>query len=175
MGKQLAIKGTQDPNYPELEEAAESYRDVRDARMELTEKEVVVKDDLLGLMKKHKLKSYRLPHSELVVELVAGEETVKVRKIKDGEGAPARTRFEDKDEPAKAKATATPEPPKSEPRRRSKAKGDVTKAHVEGSTTEITSPKDLIDLADEGVDKPKKKSGKGKAGKKKGRGTGGGR
>lgn len=168
MGQQLKMKGTEDPNYPDVEAAAEEYRDVRDRRMALTDEEVDKKEELHRLMKKHKLKTYRLPNSEHVAELVAGEETVKVRKVKDGEGSPARTRFEDDDKAAESKTekTAAPEPPKSEPRKRSKPKGDGTRAHADGKTTEITDPKGLIDLADEGAPKPRKKAGKGKRGKR---------
>ncbi len=83
MGKQQRLKGTEDKRFPDVEEAAEAYRDVRDERMELTEKEIDAKSELMARMKEHKLKTYRIPHSGLEVEVVAGEETVKVRKIKD--------------------------------------------------------------------------------------------
>lgn len=153
MGKQMKMPGTEDPNYPDVEEAAENYRDVRDERMGLTDKEVDAKAVLHGLMKKHKLKTFRLPNSEHVVELIPGEETVRVRKVKETDKSPARTAFKDTDEPTEAPSNDTaPEAPK----RRSKPKGDGTRAHADGGATEISG--DLIDLKDEG--EPKKKHGK---------------
>lgn len=166
MGKQMKIAGTEDPNYPDVEEAAEAYRDVRDQRMELTDKECDAKAVLHDRMKKHKLKAYRLPNSEHVAELVmTGVETVRVRKVKETDTKPARTAFKDTDEPTTAPdSTDRGDPTPETPQRRSKPKGDGTRAHADGGTTNISA--DLLDLKDGGAPKKRKSKGSKKHGKR---------
>lgn len=66
----------------EIEKAAKKYVDVRDERMELTEREVKLRGDLIEKMKKHKLESYRCEDQNFVVNL-STEEKVKVTKVSD--------------------------------------------------------------------------------------------
>lgn len=63
----------------ELDDAAETYADLRDRRMATGLKEQEAQAELMALMKKHKLKTYTLPDGRKV-EVVPGEEKVKVRK-----------------------------------------------------------------------------------------------
>jgi hypothetical protein len=75
--KQRRLPGTEDPVIEELVEAAEHYVDIRDKRMSLTPKENELKTDLLNLMHKHHKKTYN--HNGITIEIIAEEETVKVR------------------------------------------------------------------------------------------------
>ena len=57
--KQLEISGTERAGYDEeIAKKAATYIEARDARMELTKKEVDAKTDLLTAMKERKLESY---------------------------------------------------------------------------------------------------------------------
>jgi hypothetical protein len=106
MGKQQEIPGTEEPKIPEVEHAAESYREIRDERMELTESEITAKATLLAVMKKHNLKAYKDKVAGYVVLVEAGEDNVKVKKLQpDGSVKPMRTKKEESDEDA-AKALA---------------------------------------------------------------------
>lgn len=75
--KQTDLPGMTDRKLKDIHEAAERYVDVRDQRQALTPKEVALKAELLGLMKKHRLDRYSFDGLE--VERVTEEETVKVR------------------------------------------------------------------------------------------------
>lgn len=79
--KQLPIEGMEPARIEAIEKAAEAYADIRNERMELTETEVKRKQTLIDVMKKHQQKLYRFDDHE--VELVPGEDSVKVRKVKD--------------------------------------------------------------------------------------------
>ena len=84
--KQPELEGMTGPGVapvviPEIDKAAEKYVNIRDKRMLLTEDEIEAKGLLTELMKKHSLKTYR--YDERLVELKPGEETVKVKKVKD--------------------------------------------------------------------------------------------
>jgi len=84
--RQLQIKGTERKSVPEVEEAAEAYREVRDERMELTRKEKLKKFELLAVMKAHKIKKYKYDDDsgeELLVELSEKEPDVSVKKTGD--------------------------------------------------------------------------------------------
>ncbi len=61
----------------ELHKAALDYVSVRDARMELTEKETAAKAVVLDLMTKHKETTYNVEGVEIA--LIPGEPTVKVK------------------------------------------------------------------------------------------------
>ena len=65
----------------EIEDASESYVDVRDRRIALTKEEAEKKSTLREAMKKHKLKQYT--YGQKIVKFVhAKEADVKVRTIK---------------------------------------------------------------------------------------------
>ena len=85
-----------------MEDAAESYAEIRDQRMELTESEVSAKATLLAVMKKHNLKSYKDKGAGLYVMIEEGEDNVKVKKLQaDGTiEKTARKRKEESDEEA---------------------------------------------------------------------------
>jgi hypothetical protein len=82
-------KGVEVLSIPEIESAAESYREIRDKRMELTEKECKAKEVLLITMQRHKDKLpkdstngtsfYRF--DDRIVELQPGSENVKVKSV----------------------------------------------------------------------------------------------
>ncbi len=80
-GKTGRLPGMEDAEIEELEDQARTYVSARDERMACTETEVEEKTSLLGLMKKYDRKSYR--HGEVEIKVVAEEETVKVRIIKE--------------------------------------------------------------------------------------------
>ena len=103
MGKaeQTEIPGTEEPKIPEVEHAAESYREIRDERMELTESEVTAKASLIAVMKAHKLTVYKDKVAGYAVFIEQGEDNVKVKKLApDGTVKPARARKEESDEEA---------------------------------------------------------------------------
>lgn len=82
--RQTELPGTEPKRIKEVEEAAESFRELRDQVKKLTEERDKAKETLGDAMKKHKLEVYRLedtdPPEEVVIE-VAHEE-VKIRKVK---------------------------------------------------------------------------------------------
>ena len=63
----------------EIEIAAGDYVSIRDKRMALTEKEVLARQTLVELMRKHGLTNYRYDEEEVV--LIEGEFKVKVRLV----------------------------------------------------------------------------------------------
>lgn len=67
--------------HPDIDEAEEAYVEIRDARQELTPREVAAKAELLALMKKHNLLVYKTP-SGATVRVVVESETVKVENAK---------------------------------------------------------------------------------------------
>lgn len=79
--KQETIPGTgrQDRN-PKIEKLASAYRDARDERMQLTEKEVAAKAELLNAMKDAGLEVYKCSDEEYDVVVEPSEETVKVKR-----------------------------------------------------------------------------------------------
>jgi len=66
---------------PEVEEAAESYREARDERMGWNDEESKRKKTLLELMRRHKLMKCAVGDDH-IAERLAGDEDVKVRKKK---------------------------------------------------------------------------------------------
>jgi hypothetical protein len=80
-GKQARLPTMEDPVIEDLESAARLYADTRDKRMRLLDYEVQLKEDLLGLMVKNKKRRY--VRDGVTIEIVAKEETVKVRIKKD--------------------------------------------------------------------------------------------
>lgn len=79
------------PRIKELDKAALDYRKVRDERAALNLEEGQLKTKLDELMKKHDLKVYPIPDTDLEVAVVVESETVKVQKRskpkKSGDGA----------------------------------------------------------------------------------------
>ena len=63
-----------------LHDAALSYAEIRDQRQALTKQEVELKGSLLTLMHKHKKDHYE--YNGVTIDLVAEQETVKVRVAK---------------------------------------------------------------------------------------------
>lgn len=80
--RQKEFAGMERVRIPELEEAAYELRDVRSERQALTAQEVELAERISGLMKEHKLKSYRLDGDDEVV-IIPSEFKVKVRKVKE--------------------------------------------------------------------------------------------
>lgn len=83
--------------HKDVAKSADAYVAARDERMEGTRIEVAAKEELIKLMQQHKLKIYRDPDSDVVVELKLTPESidVKVKQAKpkkedaeddDGEG-----------------------------------------------------------------------------------------
>lgn len=66
----------------EIEKKAKKYVEARDERMELTEREVKTRADLIEAMKKHKLESYRCEDQNFLVNMTT-EEKIKVTKVSD--------------------------------------------------------------------------------------------
>jgi hypothetical protein len=82
--KQQRLPGTEDAEIEELHDAAFEYAGIRDQRMALTPQETGLKQKVLALMKKYKKQTYA--HNGVEIEVVAEEETVKVRVKKEKEG-----------------------------------------------------------------------------------------
>lgn len=70
--EQQQIAGTERPTDPDIEQAARVYRDARDARMDLTKKEVLKRDELVAVMRAKNVRIYKFDGpdgEELTVEL----------------------------------------------------------------------------------------------------------
>lgn len=78
---QKRLPGVEDPEIEDLVAAAEAYVIIRDKRMKLTPLESEAKVAVLEAMHKHKRKKY--VHDGIEIEVIAEEETVKVRVKKD--------------------------------------------------------------------------------------------
>jgi hypothetical protein len=83
--KQGELPGMEREQIKEVDDAAEAYRDARDARMKKTETEKESKDALIEVMRKHKLTVYRDESVDppLVITLV-DKTNVKVTEVEDG-------------------------------------------------------------------------------------------
>ena len=75
--RQATLPQMEDRAIEELQRGGIEYAEVRDERMTLTKDEVARKVILLRLMKKHNKLSYA--YDGVVITIVPGEETVKVR------------------------------------------------------------------------------------------------
>lgn len=82
--KQPELDGVGKVEVKQIEEVAEEYVRVRDARMDLTKKEVSARNRLLDLMHEHKLQTYE--YDEHVVEITQ-KEKIKVKKAGADEDA----------------------------------------------------------------------------------------
>jgi hypothetical protein len=92
---QLQVPGTERTEVPEIEEAAERYREARDERAEMSKTEARLKLELLSLMRAHKLTLYRYTDGEGEEREVAAREDpkVKLRRVEtdvDEEPAPIK-------------------------------------------------------------------------------------
>ena len=65
--KQTALPGLENRDIPEIEEAAERYRDIRDDRIAMSRDEAEAKQSLIEVMKKHNRTVYT--HNGLSVTL----------------------------------------------------------------------------------------------------------
>lgn len=79
--RQKRLPTMEDHRLPDLEEAALSYAEKRDARMALLRKETDQKDVLHNLMRRYDKKIYRVESMEISV--VSKEETVKVKILEE--------------------------------------------------------------------------------------------
>ena len=77
---QGSIPGMEEREIKDLEEKAHEYLKIRNKRQDLTRREVELKTDLLGLMKRHKKTEY--VRDGIQIHVVTQQETVKV-KIKE--------------------------------------------------------------------------------------------
>lgn len=80
--KQKPIPGTERKVHKDITKAAETYVEVRDERMELTEVEVDRKAKLVKVMLKHDESEYIDEDAELKVTLTEGDMKCKVTKWK---------------------------------------------------------------------------------------------
>jgi hypothetical protein len=78
-----ALPGMEDHAIKPLEDVATEYAEIRDARMELTDREHGAKVLALKLMKKYDKTIYR--HNGVEITVVPGEDDVKVRVKKAGD------------------------------------------------------------------------------------------
>ena len=85
--KQGYLPGTEPETIAEIEQAADSFRRLRDERMELTRDEVQAQENLLRVMKKHGRREYRYEDgsTRFLVEIVESAEKVKVKAEASGE------------------------------------------------------------------------------------------
>ena len=83
--KQLTIAGTKGVVIKELDQAATAYVEVRDERMELTEREVEARGRLVVLMRKHAQTVYRVDAEPPMVVTLSEDVKVSVRKVKERE------------------------------------------------------------------------------------------
>lgn len=82
--RQQHLPGMEPPNYPDIDEAAERYKQYRDSRMEEGREEAKWREILMTRMKYHGLKTYEYEDNVVALE---GVEKIKVRKKKE-EAAP---------------------------------------------------------------------------------------
>jgi hypothetical protein len=78
-----ALPGMEDHAIKPLEDVAEAYAEIRDERMQLTQREHDLKGNALKLMHKFGKTIYR--HNGVEITVVPGEEDVKVRVKKGGD------------------------------------------------------------------------------------------
>lgn len=88
--KQGDLPGMEDRSIPELVDKAKQYVDVRNDRQDLTRRESELKQDLLGLMHRHKKTEYI--HDGVEIKIVVEEETIKVKLVKDEPTKPKKSK-----------------------------------------------------------------------------------
>lgn len=83
--KQGFLPDMEPPSIREIDDAADALAETRSDRMKLTEIEITLAADLLGLMHKHRLTTYQTAEGKTVT--VDVNEKVRVRKTKaEGNG-----------------------------------------------------------------------------------------
>lgn len=80
--QQAALPGMEAREITELEAKAREYKSVLRDRQDLLRREVELKSDILGLVKKHKKRDY--VRDGIEIHVVARDEVVRVKLIKDG-------------------------------------------------------------------------------------------
>lgn len=90
---QLQIAGTEALTIEEIDEAAETYRVLRDERMAVQKKEIESRKRVLEAMKKHNLEAYKYEDGDGKQRQVSltSEVKVKVKRIKGEEDQPEST------------------------------------------------------------------------------------
>lgn len=84
--KQLQLPGMEDRAIAALDDAAATYAEARDARIQAGTVEQAQKKVLLGVM--HASKKTRYVHGDVYVEIIPEGEKLKVKILKEGEEAP---------------------------------------------------------------------------------------
>lgn len=89
--KTQSLPGMEDHAIRELENVANEYVEIRDARMELTKREHDLKAEAMKAMRRHGKTFYK--HGGVTIQIVSGEDDIKVRVAKanddDEENPPA--------------------------------------------------------------------------------------
>ena len=129
--RQKALPGMEDRALAALEAKAEEYADIRDERMQLTEQESELNDELLALMKKHKKAEYH--HGEVHCWVKATDEKV---KVKIGEITPKQKKAESADVSTAAKLNSE-EPKSSEDGTEPEQSNDVESAPAPEPAEEV--------------------------------------
>jgi hypothetical protein len=80
--RQARIKGTEPAQHLDIVEAAERYIEIRDERMELTEREIEANTALVAAMERHGLTDYVDEEAEIHVIIPATKAKAKVRRHK---------------------------------------------------------------------------------------------
>ena len=91
--KQMSLPGVKKPEViQELEEACEKWDEKVDSRMVMTTEEVALKKNVIRIMQRHKIETYRMANGT-TVQMTAGEPNVK--RIKDGADAKKKGKKDD--------------------------------------------------------------------------------
>lgn len=88
-GQQTEVPGTESKVYPDIEEAAVEYREIRDKRMQYTKREVTALENLAKKLEEHNVDIYKFSTEDgerLKVERKVAKIKVSVRKDKNGSG-----------------------------------------------------------------------------------------
>lgn len=80
--KQVTIEGTERKAIPAIRKAAETYVEIRDERMELTEREVEANEKLVQVMTKHDVVDYTDEDAQIRVTIRETKTKAKVATIK---------------------------------------------------------------------------------------------
>jgi hypothetical protein len=86
--RQMNIPGTERKSVPEVEKAAEAYREVRDERAELSKRERQKKLELLAVMRANKVTKYKYDDEhgeEILVSLDERDPEISVKKTGEAE------------------------------------------------------------------------------------------
>ena len=86
--RQTRMPGTDSDRHKDLDNIAAKYVEARDARMQILQEEIELKEELHQLMKKYELTEYKIIDvtPNLLVTIEVTEETVKVKFYVHGTG-----------------------------------------------------------------------------------------